>query len=214
MLRNFKKFVSFALVLAFSVIVSLPAFAESKKSSIPYHMAPGTVITFDSSNKMQITEKGTENSYSESHTDSSAELPDPQPGMAVAYDGAGDPVFITVNGVPFNEGTTAQPKTVTASSSSYSPYNKTTNLAKGAFSWYNTGSYGGYTCATDGTYDNCHNGTQLSASAHSHTITLTKEDVGTLAQYQRILDLRPTGFRAFGYNTSVGVIYNGSYKHR
>jgi hypothetical protein len=176
-------------------------------------MAPGTVITFDSSNNLQITEKGVENSYSESHTGSTVELPDPQPGMTVAYDGAGDPVFITVNGVPVDADTTAQPTASIASSSSYSPYNKSTNLAKGAFSWYSTGSYGDYTCATDYTYDNCAKGTTLKASANSHTVTLTKEDVGSLSQYQRILDLRPVGFRAFGYNTSVGVIQNGSYKH-
>lgn len=47
---------------------------------------------------------------------------------------------------------------------------------------------------------------ESSAMANGKIVSLTKEDVGSLSQYQRILDLRPVGFRALGYNTSVGVI--------
>lgn len=30
-------------------------------------------------------------------------LPKPQPGMAVSYDGTGEPVFIKINGEPYSE---------------------------------------------------------------------------------------------------------------
>ena len=43
MATTFKKLVSLMLVVTFSVVVSVPAFAVSKKTAIPYHMAPGTV---------------------------------------------------------------------------------------------------------------------------------------------------------------------------
>lgn len=232
MKKTFKIIFSVFLVAGLMSATFLCSAASSSGEKIPAKMTPGTTIQYDDNNQMKVVKQGLGNTSAISKANSNDDLPISKPGMAVSYDGAGDPVFITINGIPYdanddkaqNSSTTPNSNTVVPYDifdGQYLPWNGT--WAYGGISWYDD-TYGQndhvlqpYDCATDMHYDNCACGTQILLYDNPDVpdgsyVFLTKWDIGNLNKYQRVLDLRPTAFTYLFGNLDVGV-GEGQYEH-
>lgn len=210
------KFIKSTLVaLALISSINFGAYAAINSSQIPSSAEPGTKIEYDKDNNINVV-KGKINE--ESDSTSSSDLPKPQPGMTVAYDGTGEPAFIKIDGEPYIDAQKAE-NSISLLSSYYEN--------SGAISWYDD-TYGqsnhklkDYDCATDMYSDNCALGTRIYVENCDNSTwgTFKKWDVGNLqAQSEpRIIDVWDLGIFEDVFQledgASQGLIHNGYYYH-
>jgi hypothetical protein len=227
-----KKFVKvIALSLSIGTLLVNVCFADipqEDNNKIPAKMNPGTVILYDSNNRMKIIDAGNtvdihdarettkvdkeklpQNTVVTDYNNEPINLPIHTAGMTVSYDGIGNPAIIK-GGTDENSTSTLPDNSATLSG---------TKAEFGNISYFNdvSGDNGhiltNFDCATKIGLDNPPSGTTIYAfdSDHEISVTLYKWDTGTLPK--AILDVRPYVFtKVFGWPLSQGLI-DGYYYH-
>ncbi|WP_163195511.1 hypothetical protein [Clostridium thermarum] len=222
-----KSFLIFILCTTFIASNQLYVNADTNSSkNIPKTMNPGAVIYYDENLNLNFLNSGMDIDIS-TKTDLNMQLPDPEPGMRVSYDGTGHPTKIV------NELTGKYYNFVLKNDiSTEGTLNKETNntfglymdpsspnykyLFRGNFTWY-TDTIGqqnhilqDFDCATKINYDEPPCGTLVHAKYLTRDAYLTKWDIGTLPD--AILDVRPYVFEnVFKVPLSTGII-SGYYE--
>lgn len=140
--------------------------------------------------------------------------------MRVAYDGTGNPSFISTENSSSTVIDKTSPKSDIISPNAYTE-------RSGLFSYFTdtvgqdeNHTFGNYDCATSLSVDNCALGTTIYSRdlSNGRTATLYKWDAGNLPYNSRagkyvVLDLRPYVFsQVFGHDLDIGLIV-GEYSH-
>lgn len=222
-----KSFLVLTLCTIFIASNQLYVNADTNSSKdIPKTMNPGTVIYYDENLNLNVLNSGMNIDIS-AKIDLNMQLPDPEPGMRVSYDGTGYPTkivneltgkyynFVVKNDISNNE---TLNKDQNNSVGLYSDPNSPTYkyLFRGNFTWY-TDEIGqqdhilqDFDCATKMKYDEPPCGTLIHAKYLTREAYLTKWDVGSLPN--AILDVRPYVFEnVFKVPLSTGII-SGYYE--
>ncbi|MFT5874207.1 MAG: hypothetical protein ACI8WT_003168 [Clostridium sp.] len=197
---------------------------NSTIKAVPAQMKPGTIIEYDKNIQLILVQDGYKGKDSKdvvldktvaSKVPANAvKTPLPQSGMKVYYDGLGEPIKITIDGVIYSDKTSFDIKASTASTSS------TYTSPAGGVTWYtdDIGMYDNtlvyHDCATDMYSDNCARDTQirLTCTSTGRLAYFNKNDIGNLQYYGHILDLRPAAFQDYGFDLSTGV-FQARYVH-
>lgn len=193
-------------------------------NAVPSQMKPGTIIEYDKNVQLILVQDGykdgsgkevvLDKTVASKVPTSAVKTPLPQAGMKVYYDGLGEPIKITINGVIYSD------KTNSAITRSYAAAASQYTSPAGGVTWY-TDAIGMYDntlgykdCATDMYADNCAKNTQirLTCASTGRLAYFYKNDIGNLRKYNHVLDLRPEAFKDFGFSLGTGV-FQGKYVH-